>query len=82
MPQGNPIDDIANRLTELMPPGLKSVRHELEDNFRAVLQSRLSDLNLVTREEFDVQAEILQRARKRLAEVERRLDELEAANKS
>lgn len=78
MPQGNPIDDIASRLADLMPPGLRSVRYELEDNFKAVLQGRLAELNLVTREEFEVQATILDRARKKLTDLEARVAELEA----
>lgn len=71
------LDDIARRLSEAVPPGLAAVRDELEQNFRAVLQSGLSRLDLVTRQEFDIQAGVLRRTRERLEQLEARLDRLE-----
>ena len=49
----NPIDDLARRLSNLVPPGLREGREELQQNFRSVLQSGLAKLDLVTREEFE-----------------------------
>lgn len=49
------IEDTVKRLTESLPPGLNKFKKELEKNFRAILQSVFSKLELVTREEFDVQ---------------------------
>jgi BMFP domain-containing protein YqiC len=72
------LDDLARRLSESVPPGLASVRSELEQNFRAVLQSGLSRLDLVTRQEFDVQAGVLRRTRERLESLQARIEALEA----
>jgi BMFP domain-containing protein YqiC len=72
------IDDLARRLSDLVPPGLTEAREDLEKNFRAALQSGLSRLDLVTREEFDVQRAVLLRTREKLDLLERMLVEMEA----
>jgi len=71
-----PFDDLARRLFESVPPALRSVQQDLESNFRAVLRSSLSKLDLVTREEFEVQMKVLERTRERLAALEERLKAL------
>lgn len=71
------LDDLARRLSESLPPGLAALRDDLERNFRAVLQSGLARLDLVTRQEFDVQSAVLRRTRERLEQLERRLAALE-----
>ena len=71
------IDDLARRLSELVPPGLSDAREDLEKNFRAALQSGLSRLDLVTREEFDVQRAVLLRTREMVEALEARVAELE-----
>lgn len=73
------LDDLARRLSETVPPGLTAVRDDLERNFRAALQSGLARLDLVTRQEFDVQAGVLRRTRERLEQLEARLAALEAS---
>jgi len=72
------IDDLARRLFESVPPALRSVQQDLESNFRAVLRSSLAKLDLVTRDEFDVQMKVLERTRERLEALEERLKSLEA----
>ena len=72
------LDDLAHRLSELLPPGLEDARTDVEKNFRAVLHSGFSKLDLVTREEFDVQRAVLLRTREKLALLERVLGDLEA----
>jgi BMFP domain-containing protein YqiC len=72
------IDDIARRLFESVPPALRSVGQDLEANFRVVLRSSLAKLDLVTRDEFDAQLKVLERARARLAALEERVKALEA----
>lgn len=72
------LDDLARRLSEAVPPGLDAVRDDLERNFRAVLQAGLARLDLVTRQEFDVQTGVLRRTRERLEQLEARLAALEA----
>jgi ubiquinone biosynthesis accessory factor UbiK len=76
------IDDLARRLSNMVPPGLRGpseeLRQELQQNFKLVLQTGLSKLDLVTREEFDVQKLVLLRTRDRLEELRRTVERLEA----
>jgi BMFP domain-containing protein YqiC len=71
------IEDIAARLAQALPPGLKSLRAELEDNFRAILRANLERFDLVSRERFDIQAELLARTQAKLEMLEQRLADLE-----
>lgn len=71
------IDDIANRLASAIPPGLNSLKEDTEKTFRAVLQSALSKLDLVTREEFEVQKLVLAKTRTKLEDLEKRVAEME-----
>jgi BMFP domain-containing protein YqiC len=73
--------DWARRLTQYLPPGLKGFREELETNFGALLQNGLEKLDLVSREQFELQRELLARSRERLEALEQRLAELEARTK-
>lgn len=75
------IDDLARRLAAAVPPGLNALRRDLEDNFKAVLQSGLTRLDLVSRQEFDVQAAVLRRTRDKLEALEARLATLENGQK-
>jgi len=70
-------DDLARRLAGSVPEGMLALRRDLEQNFKGVLQSQLASLDLVTREEFDVQANVLKRTREKLAALEQRLAGLE-----
>ena len=70
------LDDLARRLSGLVPPGLREGREELQQNFKSVLQAGLGKLDLVTREEFDVQRAVLARTREKLERLERQLAEL------
>jgi BMFP domain-containing protein YqiC len=72
------IDEIARRLLDNLPPALRATQRDLESNFRAVLRSSLNKLDLVTRDEFDVQSRVLERTRARLEALEARVRELEA----
>lgn len=72
------IDDLARRLTSLVPPGLREAHADLEQNFKATLQAGLGKLDLVTREEFDVQRAVLLRTREKLDALERQVEILEA----
>jgi BMFP domain-containing protein YqiC len=73
----DPIDKLVRALTEVVPQGLRSVSDDLEENFRSVLKSGLSKLDLVTREEFEVQEAVLARTRENLDAMEARLAGLE-----
>jgi ubiquinone biosynthesis accessory factor UbiK len=71
------VNEIARRLLETLPTALRGAQADLENNFRVVLRHTLGKLDLVTREEFDVQTKVLERTRARLAVLEARLTELE-----
>jgi len=71
------IDELARKLADSVPEGLRAMREDLESNFRSVLATGLNKLDLVTREEFEVQRAVLQRTREKLEALERRLTELE-----
>ena len=71
------LDELARRLAESVPPGLVALKDDLEKNFKAVLQAGLAKLDLVTRQEFDIQAAVLRRSRERLEELEKRIAALE-----
>jgi BMFP domain-containing protein YqiC len=73
------IDQIALRLVSLVPPGLAQAQQDLRANFQDVLAQGLRRLDLVTREEFEVQTQVLARTRAKVDELERRVAELEAA---
>ena len=71
------IDELAGKLAESVPEGIRALREDLETNFRSVLDNGLNKLDLVTREEFEVQEAVLARTRQKLEALERRLAELE-----
>ena len=71
------IDDLARRLAGAVPENVSALRRDLELNFKGVLQAQLTRLDLVTREEFDVQSAVLRRTRENLAALEQRLAALE-----
>ncbi len=71
------IDDLAQRLAGSVPESVAALRRDLEQNFKGVLAGGLAKLDLVTREEFDVQAAVLKRTRAKLTALEKRLAELE-----
>jgi ubiquinone biosynthesis accessory factor UbiK len=71
------LDDLSKRLADSVPESLKAFGRDIEGNFKAVLQSQLAKLDLVSRQEFDVQAALLERTQAKLAALEARLKELE-----
>jgi len=74
MAQSRFIEDIQARVSEIFA---SSPAKDIEKNMRAMLTGAFSRLDLVTREEFDVQAKVLARAREKLSEFEARVAELE-----
>ena len=71
------IAQLAKRLADELPQGLAAMRDDVENNFRQVLASGLERLDLVTREEFDVQQAVLARTREKLESLEAAVAELE-----
>jgi BMFP domain-containing protein YqiC len=75
------LEDLAARLSQALPPGLKGLRTELENNFRAILRSNLERFDLVSRERFEAQSELLAKTQEQLAALEERLKKLEDRGK-
>jgi BMFP domain-containing protein YqiC len=71
------LDDLSRRLAEAVPESLRGMGRDLEANFKAVLQAQLAKLDLVSRNEFDVQAALLKRTQAALVAMELRLKDLE-----
>ncbi|MGF1528158.1 MAG: accessory factor UbiK family protein [Candidatus Competibacterales bacterium] len=71
------IDEITRRFMEAVPPGVRQLQTDMEKNVRAGLQTAFARLDIVTREEFDVQQAVLARTRSRLEELERQVAALE-----
>lgn len=73
-------DDMAKRMAGLLPPAAGELKKDFEQNARAMMQSTLSKMDLVSREDFDVQVALLQKTTQRLKELEARLASLENVN--
>ena len=77
MENKNTFDDLAKKITGLLPGNIQQIQQDLESNIKALLQNSLSKMNLVTREEFDVQSALLARTREKLDQLEKQLAELD-----
>jgi BMFP domain-containing protein YqiC len=73
----NKIEEMARSIQAALPPGLKSVGEEVDKKVKQVLQTQLMKLDLVSREEFDVQTKVLLRTREKLQSLEEKLQQLE-----
>lgn len=71
------LDEFTNRIASAIPSGVTDIKEDVEKNLHAMLQSGLSKLDLVSREEFEVQKAVLAKTRSRLEELEKRVAELE-----
>lgn len=74
------LESIAQQLHNALPQPLKNLGTDLEEKFKQILQAQLTKLDVVTREEFDVQSQVLLRTREKLNELEKRLDTLVSEN--
>ena len=72
------IEEIAKQVTDSIPPSVKSMASDFEDKAKSVLQSKLSQLDVVSREEFDVQTQVLIKTREKISALESKVAELEA----
>ncbi len=71
------LDEMAGRLAGGMPAGLQTLKQDMERNLRAGLEAAMARLDLVTREEFDVQSAVLARTREKLHRLEQQVADLE-----
>ena len=72
------IEEIAKQVSDAIPSGLKNMAADFEDKTKTVLQRKLAQLDVVSREEFDVQTQVLLKTREKLAELELKFAEIEA----
>ena len=71
------IEEMARQIHNALPPGIKSLGEEVDKKVKQVLQSQLNKLDMVSREEFDVQTKVLLRTREKLTALEAKLAQLE-----
>jgi BMFP domain-containing protein YqiC len=71
------ISDLANKLAAAVPGELNDLRDDLEGNFRSLLATGLDKMDLVTREEFEIQTKVLARTREKLEQLEKELQALQ-----
>lgn len=69
-------DDLAKKLFAALPSSLQNIEKDIQQKFKEVLQSAFSHMDLVTREEFDVQSKVLTRTREKLDHIQKQVDEL------
>lgn len=74
----NKLEELAKQIREMVPSGVRSAGDEFERRVKTLLQAKLNQLDMVSRDDFDVQAQVLLRTREKLSELEQRLTLLEA----
>jgi BMFP domain-containing protein YqiC len=72
------LEEIAKQITENMPQGVKNLADTIEGKTKQAIQNKLSEMDFVSREDFEVQSQVLLRTREKLAILEQRVSELEA----
>ncbi len=72
------IEELARKIHEAIPKGVQELGDNVEKKIRQVLQLQLAKLNFVSREEFDIQTQVLQRTREKVTMLEKRMDIMEA----
>ena len=71
------INQLSEKINELLPPGLQQVKADFDARLKTLLQQQLANYEMVSREEFEIQARVLARTREKLEVLEARLSELE-----
>ena len=74
-----PFDDLINQVLRQLPEGMQTLQNDVQRNMRAVLTAGLQRLDLVTRQEFEIQRQMLERAQQQLKMLEAKISELEAS---
>ena len=72
------LDDLTDRLVNILPKGIRDVQQDVEKNIRALIANAFAKMDLVTREEFDIQTAVLARTREKLEALEKQLADLES----
>ncbi len=77
MIENQTINRLSEKINDLLPPGLQRAKTDFDARLKSLLQQQLANYEMVSREEFDIQAHVLQRTREKLEVIEARLKELE-----
>tara|TARA_B100000214_G_scaffold77_1_gene59 strand:- start:34 stop:261 length:228 start_codon:yes stop_codon:yes gene_type:complete len=70
----NYLKNIKKKITENLPDDLEAIKGDLQQNIQSLIESQIKSLDLVTREEFEIQEQVLKRTREKLEELEKQLD--------
>ena len=70
----NYLKNIKKKITENLPDDLEAIKGDLRQNIQSLIESQIKNLDLVTREEFEVQEKVLKRTREKLEELEKQFD--------
>lgn len=81
MINANKIDEFIQSVSNALPTGLRDIKQDVEDNVRSAMTGAFAKLDLVTREEFEVQSQVLLRTREKLEALEKVVAALEAETK-
>jgi len=76
------INRLSDKINQLLPPELQQVKNDFDTRLKSLLQQKLSELEFVSREEFDIQSAVLQRTRAKLEALEDKLKKLEKTLKA
>jgi ubiquinone biosynthesis accessory factor UbiK len=74
------LNDLADKLSSVLPNSINTLKSDVKSNMKSVLESSLQQMNLVSREEFDVQTALLARTLQKLKELEKKVEELNASD--
>ena len=74
------LDELVDKLGQVLPPGAADLKEDFDRNAKAALQSALGKMDLVTREEFDLQVALLERTREKLDRLEKLLEQQQGGN--
>ncbi|WP_020394756.1 accessory factor UbiK family protein [Thiolinea disciformis] len=75
-----PLDEMMKKFSDMLPENIRNTQQDIEKNVRSLFESGLQKMNLVTREEFDIQSAVLQRTREKLEALEARVAQMENAH--
>ncbi|MGV6850761.1 MAG: ubiquinone biosynthesis accessory factor UbiK [bacterium] len=76
------LDELSRKVSDLIPSAVQDVREDFHKNVKMLLQGTLAQMDIVSREEFDVQTKVLAKTRKKLQQLEQQVSQLEADKKA
>lgn len=74
------LEETIAKLKEALPADLSEIKRINEEKLRMILESMLQKMDLVSRNEYDIQTEVLKRTRERIEQLEQRISDLEKNN--